>query len=100
MSRPSSVLPPPMPTVYIPSLMRKLTDGQAIVAVEGETIGQIVTHLETLFPGIRKRIIDEAENRVWPNIAVTVDGKIGRMGLREKVPPNSEIHFLPAIGGG
>ncbi len=89
-----------MPTVFIPSLMRKLTNGQTIVAVEGETIGQVVTHLEILFPGIRQRIVDEGENRIWPNIAVTVDGKVGRMGLREKVPPDCEIHFLPAIGGG
>ena len=80
--------------------MRKLTNGQTIVTVEGDSIGQVVTHLENLYPGIRQRIVDEAENRIWPNIAVTVDGKIGRMGLREKVPPNSEIHFLPAIGGG
>jgi len=80
--------------------MRDLTGGRTSVPAEGVTIRQIVAHLETVYPGIRRRIVDEEENRVRPNIAVMIDGRMGRMGLLEKVGPDSEIHFVPAISGG
>ena len=34
------------------------------------------------------------------NLAVAVDGEVARMGLMERVGENTEIHFVPAIGGG
>ena len=41
-----------------------------------------------------------AEGKLAPNLAVAIDGEVARMGLLEKVGENSEIHFVPAIGGG
>jgi molybdopterin synthase sulfur carrier subunit len=35
-----------------------------------------------------------------PGLAAIVDGQVARWGLREKVGEESEVHFLPAIGGG
>ena len=35
-----------------------------------------------------------------PGMAVIVDGETGNVGLLEKVKEDSEVHFLPAIGGG
>ena len=35
-----------------------------------------------------------------PGIAIIVDGISGGMGMLEQVMENSEVHFLPAIGGG
>ena len=40
------------------------------------------------------------EGRIRPNLAVTIDGEVARMGLLETVGANSEVHFVPAIGGG
>jgi hypothetical protein len=33
-------------------------------------------------------------------LAVSVDGEIAILGLLERVSDDSEIHFVPAIGGG
>jgi molybdopterin converting factor small subunit len=33
-------------------------------------------------------------------ITVTVDGVVSRRGLRTPVRENSEVHFLPPVGGG
>ena len=33
-------------------------------------------------------------------IVLTIDGVANRQGLRAKVAPDSEVHFVPAIGGG
>ena len=87
-----------MATVYIPSLMQKLTDGRSKVEVEGSTVRQIVENLETDYPGMKDRLVEE--NRIKGNISVAIDGEITTMGMLGKVDENSEIHFLPAIGGG
>ena len=82
-----------MATVYIPSLMQKLTDGQSKVEIEGAT-----AQLESQFPGMRERLVED--NRIKGNISVAVDGEITPLGMLEKVGENSEVHFLPAIAGG
>ena len=87
-----------MATVYIPSLMQKLTDGKSKVEIEGATIRQIITQLDSQYPGIKERLVED--NRIKGNISVAVDGEITPLGMLEKVSENSEVHFLPAIGGG
>jgi molybdopterin synthase sulfur carrier subunit len=87
-----------MATVFIPSLMQKLTDGQTQVEIEGATVRQLITELESQFPGIRDRLVED--NRIKGNISVAVDGEITPLGMLERVGENSEVHFLPAIAGG
>jgi len=87
-----------MATVFIPSLMQKLTDGQSQVEIEGATVRQLITELESQFPGIRERLVED--NRIKGNISVAVDGEITPLGMLERVGENSEVHFLPAIAGG
>ena len=87
-----------MATVFIPSLMQNLTGGQQTVEIEGATVRQIIENLEKAHPGMKERLV--ADNRVKPNISVAVDGEVTPMGMLEKVGESSEVHFLPAIGGG
>jgi molybdopterin synthase sulfur carrier subunit len=87
-----------MAKVWIPSLMRDLTGGQTVVAVKGSTVRQIVENLEAAYPGIRKRLL--RGDKLKPTIGVAVDGDVSRLGLLERVGPNSEVHFLPAVSGG
>ena len=87
-----------MATVYIPSLMQKLSEGNSKVQIEGSSIRQIVNNLESRYPGFRDRLVENG--RIKGNISVAVDGEITPLGMLEKVAENSEVHFLPAIGGG
>lgn len=87
-----------MPTVWIPAQMRSLTGGQETVQVPGQTVRQIIDELERLYPGIRDRLC--MADQLRPGIAVAVDTQVATRGLRQAVSENSEIHFLPAIGGG
>ena len=87
-----------MPVAWIPSLMQKLTDGKHNVEVEGETVRQVVDALETRYPGFKGRIVDG--DRIKTEIAVAIDGEVVTAGLRAKVGPDSEVHFLPALAGG
>lgn len=78
--------------------MRDLTGGQTVVTVKGSTVREIIENLESAFPGTRKRLLSGDELK--PNIGVAVDGDVTRLGLRERVKRNSEVHFLPAVSGG
>ena len=78
--------------------MQSLTDGKHEVEVEGATVRQIINNLEVAFPGMKERLLDQGQMK--PNISVAVDGEVTPLGMLEKVGENSEVHFLPAIGGG
>jgi len=41
-----------------------------------------------------------ADDDVAPGIAVAINDQVSQMGLMEPVPPDAEVHFLPAISGG
>jgi sulfur-carrier protein len=87
-----------MPIVGIPSLLRSFTAGKDRIAVPGATIGEVIDHLEGTFPGIKARLCDADGLR--RGLAVAVDTQLARLGLDQPVDENSEIHFIPAIGGG
>ena len=87
-----------MPVVWIPSLMQALTKGEETVEVEGDTVRQIVENLEAVFPGIKERLVDG--DRIRPGLAVAVDAEVSEEGLRQKVSPTSEVHFVAAVSGG
>lgn len=89
---------PQMATVYIPSLLRKLTGGKDRTTATGKTVGEIVEDLERQFPGFRSRVVENGD--LAGSIAVSINGEIGTEGLTESVPDGSEVHFVPAIGGG
>jgi len=84
--------------VFIPTLLQSLTGGQASVEAEGATVRQVIESLETAWPGIRDRLMEQ--DRLRPNISVAVDGEVTPMGLLEPVGPSSEVHFVAAIKGG
>ena len=58
----------------------------------------MIDRLEELYPGIKARLVED--NALLPNLAVAIDGEVAVMGLLEKVGEHSEVHFVPAIGGG
>ena len=87
-----------MATVFIPSLMQKLSDGNHRVEIEGSNVRQIVDNLDAQYPGFKVRLVEDG--RIKGNISVAIDGEITPLGVLGKVGENSEVHFLPALGGG
>jgi molybdopterin synthase sulfur carrier subunit len=87
-----------MPKVYFPPQMRDLTGGVDRAEIDGATLGQVVASLEALFPGLAARVREG--DSLAPGLAVSIDGGLTSRGMLAKVNPASEIHFLPAIGGG
>ena len=87
-----------MATVWIPSLLRGLCSDASTIEVPGRTVRQVIESLEARCPGIRERLIEDGELR--PELAIAVDGETTQIGLLQPVGDQSEVHILPALGGG
>lgn len=87
-----------MPTVWIPAGLRSYTKQQETARVAGANVREIVEQLEIQFPGIKARLCSGDSLR--PGMVVAIDAEVSRLGLEQAVGQNSEVHFLPAIGGG
>ena len=87
-----------MATIFIPTMLQKMTDGAQKVDMEVRNVRQVIDRLEELYPGIQDRLLEDGD--IAPNIAVAIDGDVAIMGLFQRVGENSEVHFVPAIGGG
>jgi len=87
-----------MAKVYIPAQWRDLTGTTTLLELDGASLKQIIDALEHKFPGIAARVCDEGQ--IAAGLAVSIDGDISSRGLLAPVSATSEIHFLPAIGGG
>ena len=87
-----------MPTVVIPALLRKFTGGIERVEVPGKSIRELIRHLGKQFPGIDQQLLVGGDIR--PSIVVLIDGEIATGGVLDTVGENSEVHFIPALGGG
>jgi sulfur-carrier protein len=87
-----------MPMIWIPATLRAFTHQQETVRVGGATVREVIDQLDAQFPGIKARLCDGDNLR--PGIVVAIDSDVSRAGLGQEVNENSEVHFLPAIGGG
>ncbi|HJN09365.1 MAG: MoaD/ThiS family protein [Pirellulaceae bacterium] len=86
-----------MVRVFIPSSLRKLTDDQSPVEVAATTLREAIVALEQQFPGIQQQLC--LRDSLMPTLQVSIDETMTRR-MSAALKPDSEIHFLPAIGGG
>lgn len=87
-----------MAIVYIPPPLQSLSGGVTQVSIDASTVRQIVQQLDALYPGMAAALVEDDE--LQPHIAVAVDGEFSVLGLTERVNEDSEVHFIPALGGG
>ena len=89
-----------MADVWIPPRMQVVTGGNKSLKISGSSVRQIVNNMEKEYPGSRAWLVDEEGEDILAGIAVIVDGETSQLGLLQKVGEDSEVHFLPALGGG
>lgn len=87
--------------VRIPAPLRKLCNGQSLVEVEAGTLGQSLSALDALFPGIKERLLDR-EGKLQPFVNVFINGEDARFMQELDTPlkPGDEISIVPAVAGG
>jgi molybdopterin synthase sulfur carrier subunit len=87
--------------VRIPTPLMKLTNNQAEISAEGETIADILNNLESQFAGIKERICEEnGTPRRFINIYLNEEDIRFLEGEKTKIKDGDEISIIPAIAGG
>jgi sulfur-carrier protein len=90
-----------MPSVRIPTPLRKLTNEVEVVQTAGSNIGEVLEHLDKAFPGLKERICDDAGNvRRFVNIFVNDEDIRFLEDKSTPVKETDEISIVPAIAGG
>ena len=88
-------------TVKIPTPLRKLTNNETSVDADGTTVEQIVESLESAYPGMRERLIeDNGDLRHFVNIYLNGEDIRYIDGLKSSVNDNDELSIVPAVAGG
>ncbi|MEN9577188.1 MAG: hypothetical protein RJA70_197 [Pseudomonadota bacterium] len=87
-------------TVRIPTPLRTLTGGHEEVSVEGANIQAVIDNLESSYPGMKERLVDEKGVRRFVNLYLGDEDIRFLDGLNTSVKAGDEISIVPAIAGG
>ena len=87
--------------VRIPTPLRKLTHDEEVVETTAESIGAAIADLETRYPGIQERLLDDnGEVRRFVNVYVNEDDIRFLNDQNTALKDGDEVSIIPAIAGG
>jgi molybdopterin synthase sulfur carrier subunit len=90
-----------MKKVRIPTPLRKLTNNEELVEVKAATIGEVIAELQSRYPGIQERLVDEkGEVRRFVNVYVNEEDIRFLNNQQTALKDGDEISIIPAIAGG
>ena len=87
--------------VRIPTPLRKLPNEKDIVQGDGGTLSACIDGLDSQYPGIKERLLDETgELRRFVNIYVNGEDVRFSQGVQTTLKAGDEISIVPAVAGG
>jgi molybdopterin synthase sulfur carrier subunit len=90
-----------MPSVRIPTPLRKLTSDKDEVNISAASIGQLIDEMESQYPGIKSRLCDESGNvRRFINLYVNNEDIRFLKGKETALNEGDIVSIIPAIAGG
>jgi molybdopterin converting factor small subunit len=88
-------------SVRVPTILRTYTGGESEVSAEGSTLSQVLDSLDTGYPGIKARILDDqGALRRFVNVYVGNDDVRFLDALDTPTPDGTQISVIPAVAGG
>ena len=75
------------------SLSKRFTDGNSDFDIVAPSVRSLIRELDNRYPGLGTQISDGT-------LSVAIDGDIYQDAFLEELKPDSEVAFLPKIGGG
>lgn len=87
--------------VRVPTPLRTLTSGKADVTANGESVAACLQDLETNYPGMANRILeDNGEVRRFVNLFVNGEDIRFLEGMGTALKAGDELSIVPAMAGG
>ena len=88
-------------SVRVPTILRPYTKGVSEVSAEGSTLTEVLDSLDTSYPGIKGRVLDESgELRRFVNVYVDDDDVRFAEGLQTAIKDGGQVSIIPAVAGG
>ncbi|MBI4327900.1 MAG: MoaD/ThiS family protein [Chloroflexi bacterium] len=87
--------------VRIPTPLRKLTNNEEVIEVSAGTVGGAFAELQSRYPGIQERLLDETGAvRRFVNVYVNEEDIRFLENQQTPLKHGDEISIIPAIAGG
>lgn len=90
-----------MVTIFIPTPLRKFTDGKSSIEVSADSVIAAVENLAVQFPSLRQHLFD-ADNSIRRFVRIYVgEEDINQLeGANTSLKPGDKLSIIPAIAGG
>jgi sulfur-carrier protein len=90
-----------VPTVRIPTPLRKLTDGASEVTAEGDDLRTVIADVDAQHPGFGERVLDDSgQLRRFVNVFVRDEDVRFQDGLDTRLKDDDVVSIVPAVAGG
>ena len=87
--------------VLIPAPLRRYTGGEAKVNATGATVAELISNLDSAYPGIRDRIVEnDGQIRRFVNVFVNGNNVRKLDGAETAIKDGDEVGIVPAMAGG
>ena len=87
-----------MAKIIIPTPLRKFTDNNAALDVNGATVGESINELVTAFPGLKQHLQDQSEKiRSYVNVFVGDENMRSLENENTPVAEDTVISIVPAM---
>ena len=86
--------------VSIPTILRSYTNNARSVSATGQTLAQVIADLESQFPGIADRLIEDGKLRRFVNIYINDEDVRFNGSLEAPISEGDAVTILPAVAGG
>ena len=81
--------------------MRNLTKNEDVVEVSATTVGDLIVQLQSRYPGIKERLLDESGAvRRFVNVYVNENDIRFLANQQTQLKDGDEVAIIPAIAGG
>jgi molybdopterin synthase sulfur carrier subunit len=87
-------------SVSIPTILRTHTGGEKRVDASGDTLGAVISDLESNYLGISERLVDNGKLHRFVNIYVNDEDVRFSGGLDTEINDGDTVTILPAVAGG
>lgn len=88
-------------SVRVPTILRTYTGGESEVKADGSALTEVLDSLDTSYPGIKGRIVDEeGALRRFVNVYVGNDDVRFLDGLDTPTADGAQVSVIPAVAGG
>ncbi len=88
-------------SVRVPTILRTYTKGESEVSAEGATLLEVLDSLDSSYPGIKGRVVDEqGKLRRFVNVYVGNEDVRFTDGLETTTPDGAQVSVIPAVAGG